>query len=267
MLQYKLISLLGVLRLLWILIVTLSHWRDPCVCVPVRVCVLFLFPASSLLALPSCCLFVDFLSNSSFLPPFCCRLPTSLLPPRPLIPPSPVRMSSALLCKRHGRGVDAFPAAVVVLSLLCCAGSEVFLRLAGWSETEIRDWGTNGCSWGLQCPFAQVSWAEETVWAILRSFVKSHDCSFCTGGKPCELWQLFERSLLPWVMERAELPTDGDGLIFFLAAYGDAQMLLGRSRQCVWSELNEDDCHVWSRLCRDWQLYQGVVCVVFIVLA
>lgn len=79
-----------------------------CVCVFLSVFVcLFCSLASAPFTLPCRCLFVDFLWNSSFLP-FCC--PHSLFSPSSLLfnptLPEPVRMSSGLLCKRHGRGLD-----------------------------------------------------------------------------------------------------------------------------------------------------------------
>lgn len=83
--------------------------RCVCVCVPVYIVCMFCSLASAPFALPCRCLFVDFLWNSSFLP-FCCSPCGPLLCApslffNPTLPES-VRMSSGLLCKRHGRGMD-----------------------------------------------------------------------------------------------------------------------------------------------------------------
>lgn len=164
-------------------IVTLDHRRDPwafflpafhfivCVCVPFRVCVYVLFPRlssfRSAMPLPICWLPVE-----QQLPPFLLP-PSSLLPPCSLIPPSPSLFVCHLVSYVRGMGGNGFgawvpyvwPAAIVLLSLVCCGGTGVFSLLAGWSEREreIRLWRTNGCTWGFQCPFAQVSRAEATL--------------------------------------------------------------------------------------------------------
>lgn len=99
-------------------IVTLAHRRDPwafflpafrfiaCVCVPVRVCVYVLFPRLS--SFRSATPFAYLVTS--------CQTAASSLSIAPLLSPSslffnptlpePVRMSSGLLCKRHGRGMD-----------------------------------------------------------------------------------------------------------------------------------------------------------------
>lgn len=74
-------------------------------------------------------------------------------------------MSSALLCKRRweGKGFGARvpyarPATVVVsLCRVVCCGVLAISRFV-----RERGVGTDGCSQGFQCPFAQVSGAEAT---------------------------------------------------------------------------------------------------------
>lgn len=107
------------------------------------------------------------------LPPFLLP-PSSLLPPCSLIPPSPSLFVCHLVSYVRGMGGE----------WIWCLGA---IRLTSrrrlalprvlwwhWSvfsvswlvrerEREIRLWRTNGCTWGFQYPFAQVSRAEATL--------------------------------------------------------------------------------------------------------